>query len=60
MATTVKASKAIISEEKIDRVAEENPDLAHEFIKNILIAQKEAHAGKLEVYRFSNQTFIEI
>lgn len=35
---------------RIGRLAEENPDLTYEFIKNILIAQQEAQAGKLEPY----------
>ncbi len=35
---------------KIGKIAEENPDLTYEFIKNILIAQQEAQAGKLEKY----------
>jgi hypothetical protein len=38
---------------KIGRLAEENPDLTYEFIKNILIAQQEAVAGKLEAYPFN-------
>ncbi|MCL4361040.1 ParD-like family protein [Candidatus Dependentiae bacterium] len=37
---------------KIGRLAEENPDLTYEFIKNILIAQQEALADKLEKYEF--------
>lgn len=35
---------------KIGKIAEENPDLTYEFIKNILIAKQEAHVGKLEPY----------
>ena len=35
---------------KIGRIAEENPDLTYEFIKNILIAQQEAQSDKLEPY----------
>lgn len=35
---------------KIGRLTEENPDLTYEFIKNILIAQQEVKAGKLEPY----------
>ncbi|HBR71037.1 TPA: hypothetical protein DIC20_05450 [Candidatus Dependentiae bacterium] len=35
---------------RIGRLAEENPDLTYEFIKNILIAQEEARAEKLEPY----------
>jgi len=38
---------------KIGRLAEENPDLNYEFIKDILIAQQEALTGKLEVYEFN-------
>lgn len=49
---TIKLSENIISEEKIIRLAEENPDLTHEFIKNILIAQQETMAGKGEPYLF--------
>ena len=37
---------------KIGRLAEENPDLTYEFIKNLLIAQQEAKLGKLEAYSF--------
>lgn len=40
---------------KIGRIAEENPDLTYEFIKNILIAQQEARAGKLQPYVFDKQ-----
>ncbi|MBY0109582.1 MAG: ParD-like family protein [Candidatus Babeliaceae bacterium] len=40
---------------KIGRLAEENPDLTYEFIKNILIAQQEAAAGKLEAYQFDEK-----
>lgn len=36
---------------KIGRLAEENPDLTYEFIKDILIAEQEMLAGKLEVYK---------
>ncbi len=35
---------------KIGKIAEENPDLTYEFIKNILIAQQETRDGKLEPY----------
>lgn len=37
---------------KIGKLAEENPDLNYAFIKNILIAQQEALADKLEKYEF--------
>ncbi len=37
---------------RIGRLAEENPDLTYGFIKNILIAQQEAIADKLEEYEF--------
>jgi hypothetical protein len=37
---------------KIGRLAEENPDLTYEFIKNILIAQQEALADHLDTYKF--------
>jgi ParD-like antitoxin of type II bacterial toxin-antitoxin system len=37
---------------RIGKIAEENPDLSYEFIKNILIAQEEAEAGKLKAYCF--------
>lgn len=35
---------------RIGRLAEENPDLTYEFIKNILIGMEEARAGKLEPF----------
>jgi len=37
---------------KIGKIAEENPDLTYEFIKNIIISQQEAKSEKLEQYRF--------
>ncbi len=40
---------------KIGRIAEENPDLTYEFIKNILIAHEEAKEGKLEAYSFDSE-----
>ena len=40
---------------KIGRLAEENPDLTYEFIKNILIAQQEALVGKLAAYKFDEK-----
>ncbi len=41
---------------RIDRIAEENPDLTYEFIKNILTAQQEAQSGKLESYSIKTRT----
>lgn len=38
---------------RIGKIAEENPDLSYEFIKNILIAEEEAEAGKLKPYKFT-------
>ena len=35
---------------KIGKIAEENPDLTYEFIKELLIAREEAKAGQLEPY----------
>ena len=35
---------------KIGKIAEENPDLTYDFIKNILIAQQEARVENLEPY----------
>lgn len=40
---------------KIGRIAEENPDLTYELIKNILIGQEEALVGKLEPYVFDKK-----
>lgn len=40
---------------KIGKIAEENPDLTYEFIKNILIAKEELVAGKLEPYNFDKK-----
>jgi hypothetical protein len=37
---------------KIGKIAEENPDLTYEQIKNILIAQQEALAGNVSRYVF--------
>ncbi len=40
---------------RIGKIAEENPDLSYEFIKNILIAQEEVEAGKLKPYHFDEK-----
>ena len=40
---------------RIGKIAEENPDLSYEFIKNILIAQEETEAGKLKAYHFDEK-----
>ena len=37
---------------KIGKIVEENPDLTYELIKNILIAQQEVEANRLEEYIF--------
>lgn len=39
---------------KIGKLAEENPDLTYDFIKNILIAQQEVAAGDFETYKKKN------
>ena len=38
---------------KIGKIAEENPDLSFEFIKDTLRAREEALAGQVEPYLFS-------
>lgn len=40
---------------KIGKIAEENPELTYEFIKDILIAQQEAQAGNVVPYRFDDE-----
>lgn len=40
---------------RIGKIAEENPDLTYEFIKNILISQQEVKAGRLEAYVFDEK-----
>jgi len=35
---------------KIGKIAEENPDLTYEFVKNILVAEQEIQAGKVKPY----------
>ena len=37
---------------RVGKLVEENPDLTYEFIKDILIAEKEVEAGKVEPYIF--------
>ena len=37
---------------KIGKIAEENPDLSFDFIKNILCASEEALEGHVEPYSF--------
>lgn len=36
---------------KIGKIAEENPDLTYEFIRNILLAQQEVEMEVLETYK---------
>lgn len=38
---------------RIGKIAEENPDLPYSFIKDILLAKKEAGEKKLKPYKFS-------
>lgn len=52
MSSTNKRADKIFLEEKAQRLLEENSDLTYEFIKDLLCAQEEVHAGKLETYVF--------
>jgi len=47
---TVKLSDHIVSDGKICKIAEENPDLAYDLIKNILISKNEALQEKTQPY----------
>jgi|WetSurMetagenome_2_1015567.scaffolds.fasta_scaffold05806_8 hypothetical protein len=38
----------------IGKIAEENPELPFEFIKNVLLSKKEILAGDVESYEFSS------
>ena len=40
---------------KIGKIAEENPDLTYELIKDIIISRNEAEAGRLEKYSFNKK-----
>lgn len=39
---------------KIGKIAEENPDLTYEFIRDILIAKTELDSDQVEDYEFEN------
>jgi len=39
---------------KIGRIAEENPDLTYEFIKDVLISKVEMDSGLVEDYKFED------
>ena len=39
---------------KIGRIAEENPDLTYEFIKDVLISKAEIDSGLVEDYKFED------
>ena len=39
---------------KIGRIAEENPDLTYEFIKDVLVSKAELDAGLVEDYKFED------
>lgn len=51
MACPKKHTEVVAFKQKINQLLKENPDLSYEFIKNILIAQQEAKAGKLKAYQ---------
>lgn len=36
----------------LGKIAEDNPDLTYEFIKNILIAKEESNSSDIEPYEF--------
>ncbi len=40
---------------KIGKIVEENPELTYKFIKQLLISQQEAEAGKTEEYSFEKK-----
>ena len=40
---------------KIGKIAEENPDLTYDFIKNIIISRYEVDAEKVEPYVFDEE-----
>ncbi len=37
---------------KIKRIMQDNPDLSYEFVRQLLIAQAEVAAGKVEPFKF--------
>ena len=39
---------------KIGRLAEENPDLTYEFIRDVLISKAELDSGQVEDYQFED------
>ena len=55
-----KASQRSVAEQiewwaNIGKIAEENPDLTYELIKDIITAQNEAKEGQLQKYAFDEQ-----
>lgn len=38
--------------DKINRIRQDNPDLSYEFVRQLLIAQEEITAGKVEPFKF--------
>ena len=40
---------------RIGKIAEQNPDVTYDFIKNVLISQREAEEGMLEPYTFEKK-----
>ncbi|WP_201603318.1 hypothetical protein [Psychrobacter submarinus] len=39
------------SSAKIKRIMQDNPDLSYEFVRQLLIAQDEVEAGRVEPYK---------
>ncbi len=48
------APKQIEYWSRIGKLAEENPDLTYEDIKNLLLALEEKHLGHVEEYKFES------
>lgn len=42
------------SSAKIKQIMRDNPDLSYEFVRQLLIAQKEVRAGRVEPFEFEN------
>ena len=40
---------------KIGKIAEENPDLSYEFIKEVLVAKEEINRGEISKFQFKSK-----
>jgi len=52
MAVAIKLPDELVNDARLGKIAEENPDLPLEFIRELMLSHEETRQGKLEPYIF--------